>query len=126
MQSLPRNWQTLGRSRARLFFGGLIVTFLVLAIAGRETALHTLLLAGLAANAVSLALVGLIGVLVVDESSRSIAFWTLGSLNHATWQEVVVASLMLPLAWRLVYRAEALNAMVLSEHAFFRWVTRHK
>ena len=100
------------------FFGGLTVTFLVLAISGRETALHTLLLAGLAVNAVSLALVGLIGVLVVDESFRSIAFWTLGSLNHATWEEVVVALLMLPLAWRLIYRAEALNAMVLSEHEF--------
>ncbi|MEK9592125.1 MAG: iron ABC transporter permease [Gammaproteobacteria bacterium] len=100
------------------FLGGLTVTFLVLAISGRETALHTLLLAGLAVNAVSLALVGLIGVLVVDESFRSIAFWTLGSLNHATWQEVVVALLMLPLAWRLIYRAEALNAMVLSEHEF--------
>ena len=100
------------------FLGGLTVTFLVLAISGRETALHTLLLAGLAVNAVSLALVGLIGVLVVDESFRSIAFWTLGSLNHATWEEVVVALLMLPLAWRLIYRAEALNAMVLSEHEF--------
>lgn len=100
------------------FFGGPIATFLVLAIAGRETALHTLLLAGLAASAVSLALVGLIGVLVVDESFRSIAFWTLGSLNHATWQEVVVALLMLPLALRLIYRTHALNAMVLSEHEF--------
>ena len=113
-QLLANPWWVAGAA----FLGGLIVTFLVLAVAGRETALHTLLLAGLAANAISLALVGLIGVLVVDESFRSIAFWTLGSLNHATWQEVAVGLLMLPLAWRLIYRADALNAMVLSEHEF--------
>ena len=55
---------------------------------------------------------------MVDESFRSIAFWTLGSLNHATWQEVVLALLMLPLALRLIDRTHALNAMVLSEHEF--------
>ena len=77
--------------------------------------LYTMLLTGLAVNAASLALVGLIGVLNSDTTFRSISFWTMGSLNQATWLDVGVAMLILPCAILLLLRARMLDGMVLPE-----------
>lgn len=97
------------------FLGGLLATSIVLSFGGRNMDLYTMLLTGLAVNAASLALVGLIGVLNSDTTFRSISFWTMGSLNQATWLDVGVAMLILPCAILLLLRARMLDGMVLPE-----------
>ena len=97
------------------FVGGLLATLIVLSFGGRNTDLYTILLAGLAVNAAALALVGLIGVLSMETTFRSISFWTMGSLNQATWIDVGVASLILPCALLLIRRASTLDGLVLPD-----------
>jgi iron complex transport system permease protein len=75
-----------------------------------------LLLAGLALNALAMALVGLCTYLATDEQLRNLTFWQLGSLAMASWPIVavlgvaVVAVLALSRRW-----GQALNALALGE-----------
>ncbi|MEM8558711.1 MAG: iron ABC transporter permease [Bacteroidota bacterium] len=100
------------------FAGGLAVTVLVYRIAtrGRRTDVATMLLAGIALNALCGAGTGAL-VLFSDEGQlRSLTFWTLGSLGGATWPTVLAVIpfvvVLLAAAPRL---ARALNAMLLGE-----------
>lgn len=100
------------------FAGGLVVTVLVYRIAtrGRRTDVATMLLAGIALNALCGAGTGAL-VLFSDEGQlRSLTFWTLGSLGGATWPTVLAVvpfvGVLLAAAPRL---ARALNALLLGE-----------
>ena len=77
-----------------------------------------LLLAGLALNAVTMAVVGLCTYLATDEQLRSLTFWTLGSLAGASWNMVAIVGLALGGAlWMSRRLAPALNALALGEAA---------
>lgn len=72
------------------FTGGLLVVALVYGIAQREggTDVATLLLAGIALNAIAASVVGLMIFVSDDRQLRDLNFWLLGSLASATWQKV--------------------------------------
>ncbi|MGH6947860.1 MAG: FecCD family ABC transporter permease [Kiloniellales bacterium] len=100
------------------FCGGLLVTALVCRIASRHGRIHvaTLLLAGVAINAVVMAGIGFLIFLSDDEQLRTANFWMLGSLGGVTWETlsggvpfIVAALLALPLF------ARHLNALLLGE-----------
>ncbi|MEC7947286.1 MAG: iron ABC transporter permease [Myxococcota bacterium] len=78
------------------FAGGLAVTLLVLQLGRRHgvTNVTTLLLAGIAINALAGAGTGLLIYVADDDSLRSLTFWTLGSLAGATWPGVIVMSVL--------------------------------
>jgi iron complex transport system permease protein len=98
--------------------GACLTTWLVyrLASIGGRTHLSTLLLAGLAINAMAGAIVGLILYLSDNEALRRFTFWTLGSLHRIDWKDL---TLMLPLTavpLLCVGRfSRALNAFTLGE-----------
>ncbi len=100
------------------FVGGLIVTFIVYRIAtrGSMTSVATMLLAGIALNALCAAGTGALIVLSDDNQLRDLTFWTLGSLGGATWTTILV---ILPFVLIALIGgpmlARALNAMLLSE-----------
>jgi len=75
-----------------------------------------LLLAGLALNALAMAVVGLCISVATDEQLRTLSFWQLGSLAGASWPSVALLAtavvLLLALAARL---AQGLNALALGE-----------
>lgn len=97
------------------FAGGVLATWIVLAVGSRGGGLSTMLLAGIAINAIALAGVGLLSYLSSDIQLRSISFWALGSLNGANWQAVAVA-LGIPLVVITMYRqADALNVITLGD-----------
>lgn len=98
------------------FVGGLLSTVVVYACGRRRPGMATLLLAGVAVNAIAMAGVGLLTYLANEHQLRDLSFWTLGSLGGTDWLRLdVVAPLMalpivlLPLHWR------ALNALLLGE-----------
>ncbi len=97
------------------FVGALAATGLLLAFAHRDT-VSTLLLAGIAFNALAGAAVGALTWLASDAHLRSLTFWLLGSFGSADWPLVlgVAPLLLLPVlvAPRL---ASALNALLLGE-----------
>jgi iron complex transport system permease protein len=77
---------------AAAFVGGLI-TVAVVYFASRadgRTEVVTLILTGVALNALTGAVIGLITYLSDDAELRSITFWTLGSVAQATWPKVLV------------------------------------
>lgn len=98
--------------------GGFAAVWLVYRIArvdGR-THLATLLLAGIALNALSGAGVGFLIYLATDEQLRRFTFWTLGSLHNATWMKVFISTaVILPTLFWLPRHAKELNAMLLGE-----------
>lgn len=100
------------------FAGGVGTTLLVyrLARVAGRTVVATLLLTGIAVNALAGAGTGLLTFVATDEALRSITFWSLGSLSGATWSTVgVVATCIVPAAWLLTRGARALNVMLLGE-----------
>jgi iron complex transport system permease protein len=104
------------------FIGGLSATLAIYRFARRDgrTEVTTLLLAGLATNALLGAVIGLIIQRATDPQLRSIVFWQLGSLGSATWSSVLVAWPFLLGACVLLQRqARQLNLLLLGEAEAF-------
>lgn len=100
------------------FAGAGIAAMLVYQIARTEGRpnVATMLLAGIAVNALAGALTGLITYLANEQQLRNITFWMLGSLGGATWETVfallpfvAVPVILLP------FMGKALNAFALGE-----------
>ena len=75
-----------------------------------------MLLIGIAINAFTGALIGLLTFIADETELRSLTFWSMGSLSSFNYEKltilVVVQIIILPLLWR---RAKAMNAMLLGE-----------
>lgn len=76
----------------------------------------TMLLAGIAINALAGALTGLITYLANEQQLRNITFWMLGSLAGATWETVLalLPFVLIPVVL-LPFMGKALNAFALGE-----------
>ena len=97
------------------FLGGLIATWVVLLVGQRGGGLSTMLLAGIAINAIALSGVGLLSYLSSDLQLRSISVWALGSLNGANWMAVATA-LAIPILIGLLYLEScSLNVVTLGD-----------
>lgn len=100
------------------FAGGLGATLLMarLGTVGGVTAVATLLLAGVAVNALAGALTGVLIFMADDRQVRDITFWTLGSLAGSRWAQVPVVLLLCGVpALLLCLLARPLNALLLGE-----------
>jgi iron complex transport system permease protein len=100
------------------FAGGAAATWLVLRIAlvDGHTRVGTLLLSGLALNAIAGAGIGFFSHVASDSALRSVTFWMFGSLGKAGWAEIAVAAPLLLVPLVLIPReAQALNALLLGE-----------
>jgi iron complex transport system permease protein len=104
------------------FAGGLAATLLVARIAMQDggIAVATLLLAGIAVNALANAGIGLFLFVADDRQLRDITFWMLGSLAGARWPHLPVLAIMVVLpAIALLFLARPLNALALGEREAF-------
>ncbi|MDF2443540.1 MAG: heme transport system permease protein [Subtercola sp.] len=74
------------------FLGGLAATFLVYftARSGRRTEVVTLMLTGIAVNAVAGAGIAFMMFAATTQQREQIVFWQLGSLNGSRWQDVAI------------------------------------
>lgn len=81
-------------SAALAFAGGLVTTLLVylLARSGGRTEVVTLVLTGVAVNAVAGAGIAFLTFLADTQAREQIVFWQLGSLNGTRWQYVAVVA----------------------------------
>jgi len=100
--------------------GGVLSTYLVFLLArSREdgrASIVTLLLTGLAVNALFMSAIGFLTYIARDPQARSITFWSLGTLSGASWRavEVVAVSTLAGTAVALRY-AKQLNALMIGE-----------
>jgi len=100
------------------FVGALIVTSLVYRIARNDgrTEVVTLILTGIAVNAVVVSVIGYMTFLADDQELRSIVFWQLGSMAAARWNAVAVAWAFTAVGLVLIpSRARALDLLSLGE-----------
>lgn len=98
--------------------GAFVTTAVVYNVArvGTRVQSQTMLLAGLAVNALAGALVGFLIQIAEYEQVRSVLFWLLGSMSGATWKICGVAFAFCALPLLLMPRqARALNAMLLGD-----------
>jgi iron complex transport system permease protein len=100
------------------FLGALLATLAIhrIATSGGYTSVATLLLAGVAVNALGSAVIGFCTYLASDAQLRSISFWMMGSLGAASWSVLGVIAPFCIVALAFIPRfARALNAMALGE-----------
>jgi iron complex transport system permease protein len=100
------------------FAGALIATLVVYAFARYEgrTEVVTLLLTGLAVNAIASAGIGYLVFRATDTQVRDAVFWTLGNLGGATWTTVLSALPFIALGVLVLPAfARELNVLVLGE-----------
>ncbi len=100
------------------FFGSLFTTLIVYRLSNNEgkTDVSTLLLAGIAINALAGALTGLLTYMADDTQLRTLTFWSMGSLGNANWDQVIAAAPFILLAVIVIpWQARALNAILLGE-----------
>lgn len=96
----------------------LAVTAMVyqLARVGPRTSVETMLLAGLAVNALAGAVIGFLIQMADYEQVRGVTFWLLGSISGASWRVCGVVALFAVVPLVLLPRnARALNAILLGE-----------
>ena len=104
------------------FAGALVLTGLVYLLsrhAGR-TEVVTLILTGVALNAIAGAVIGLMNFYATDAQLRSIVFWLLGSLGGGTWRVVLAtAPFVIVGTALLMHTRRSLDLMILGEREAF-------
>ena len=103
---------------AMAFAGGTASILVVhrLSVVNGKTDIATMLLAGIAVNAITGAVIGLLSYLAADAQLRDLIFWSLGSLEITDRRKLLVAVLfILPVLLLLPRYGNALNANLLGE-----------
>jgi iron complex transport system permease protein len=98
--------------------GGVTAVSIVWRLAARRgsTSVTTMLLVGIAINALCGAGIGVCIYAANDAQLRDVTFWMLGSLNGATWALIAATAPFFVLAFAVLPRlARGLNAMLLGE-----------
>jgi ABC-type Fe3+-siderophore transport system, permease component len=103
---------------AMAFAGGFAATMLVYKMSSSfgKVDVFTLLLAGIAVNAVCAAGTGFLSYVARDPQARNITFWNLGTFTTAEWRGVTLVTVFFVIGflWCLRY-GKALNALMLGE-----------
>ncbi|WP_240233030.1 FecCD family ABC transporter permease [Devosia lacusdianchii] len=100
------------------FAGGLVTTFLLYRVATRsgQTAIATMLLAGIAIAALAGAITGVMVYIATDSQLRDLTFWGLGSLSGANWTKIAASGPIIAVALVVAsFLAKGLNALTLGE-----------
>lgn len=102
------------------FVGAWCATLLLYGIATRNgrTSVATMLLAGIALSALTMACTGVLIYMADDTQMRDFTFWNMGSLSGATWRKLAMAAPVILMALASAHLlAKGLNAMALGEAA---------
>jgi iron complex transport system permease protein len=100
------------------FLGGFAATMLVYRVSTsfRKVNVFTLLLAGIAVNAVCSAGTGFLSYIARDPQARNITFWNLGTFTTAEWRGVSIVAVCFAVCFVFALRSgKALNALMLGE-----------
>ncbi len=100
------------------FVGAIITTIIIyrLSTIAGQTAVATLLLAGIAINALAQAFSGFLTFYATDTQIRSLTFWKLGSLGGGNWTNILVIAPFILIPTIFFSRlARPLNALLLGE-----------
>ena len=100
------------------FAGGLLATFIVYSLAknAKRVSIMSLLLTGIAVNAIGLSGTGFMSYIARDPQARSISFWNLGTFTGASWIQAGVTGAVATAVFFISFRySKKLNALLLGE-----------
>lgn len=100
------------------FAFGLLATWLVYMLAGnaKRVSIISLLLTGIAINAIGLSGTGFMSYIARDPQARSITFWNLGTFSGASWLQVIIVGTVAALIFLFSLRySKQLNALLIGE-----------
>jgi len=100
------------------FAGGLLATYLVYSLAknASRVSIMSLLLVGIAVNAIGLSGTGFMTYIARDPQARSITFWNLGTFAGASWLQVGITGAIAAIIFLVSLRySKQLNALLLGE-----------
>lgn len=100
------------------FGGGLLATFIVYLLAknAKRVSVMSLLLIGIAVNAIGLSGTGFMSYIARDPQARSITFWNLGTFTGASWIQVGITGTVAAAVFIISIRySKKLNALLLGE-----------
>jgi iron complex transport system permease protein len=100
------------------FAGGLMATLAVYYIASSKNRINvsTMILAGIAINAIAASGTGYLSYIARDPQARSITFWNLGTLSGSNWNSFFLVCIITLLAVLIALRfSKSLNAIMLGE-----------
>jgi iron complex transport system permease protein len=100
------------------FAGAFIATMLVYRVSSTfgKVNVFTLLLAGIAVNAVCSAGTGFLSYIARDPQARNITFWNLGTFTTATWRSALLVGAVFVVTYAIIQRyGKSLNALMLGE-----------
>jgi iron complex transport system permease protein len=100
------------------FLGALAATYTVYSLAknAKRVSIMSLLLVGIAVNAVCLSGTGFMSYIARDPQARSITFWNLGTFSGASWLQVFIVGTVAAIIFMLSLRySKQLNALLLGE-----------
>ncbi len=101
------------------FIGALLAVWIVLIVARTPAgmAISSLILAGVAVNALAGTHIGAISYMANDDALRQITYWTMGSLGGVTWSKVLfVGALSVPIIALYMHLRQPLNLFALGEN----------
>jgi iron complex transport system permease protein len=100
------------------FAGGLLATYTVYSLAknSKQVSIISLLLIGIAVNAVGLSGTGFMSYIARDPQARSITFWNLGTFSGSSWLQVFIVGTVAVIIFMIAMRySKQLNALLLGE-----------
>jgi len=99
------------------FAGGLVICLIIYALSHTQHGSTTLLLlAGVAINALTSSLIGLLSYISDDQQLRQLSLWTMGHLGKGQWQSVIIATtLILPATFVIISMSKSLNLLQLGD-----------
>ncbi|MGB8192072.1 MAG: iron ABC transporter permease [Chitinophagaceae bacterium] len=100
------------------FGGALLATYVVYSLAknAKRVSIISLLLIGIAVNAVGLSGTGFMSYIARDPQARSITFWNLGTFSGASWLQVGIVGTVAGIIFVIALRyAKQLNVLLLGE-----------
>ncbi len=115
--AVPDVWQPYLVSIAA-FIGAAVTTFAIYHLAQVNGAVQvaTLLLAGVAINAMGGAIIGSYSYIADDQSLRLMTFWMMGSLASASWSMVALCAPIIVIGMYLIYKKRTeINLLLLGE-----------
>ena len=101
------------------FSGSLVTLFAIYHLARRagHADVASLLLAGIAFNALATAAIGFFTVISTQQELQNFTFWLLGGFANADWPQVAAGGLFIfPALLMMLSSAQLLNVLALSEH----------
>ncbi|NCA20238.1 MAG: iron ABC transporter permease [Crocinitomicaceae bacterium] len=100
------------------FLGAILSTFMVFFLAQTKhgSSIVTILLVGVAVNALFLSGIGIFAYIARDPQARSITFWSLGTLSGANWESAILVAVVFIVGLLFSLRlSKELNALMLGE-----------